>query len=156
MKKVLPIVLIITLLMGINSCKKQEGIKAYETTDLVGTWELASAKLYDREAKFLTETTPRDAFECGFLTWIFTTDQIEILTYVGKDENDNCLEERTILRYTLENNTIKTIDDSGFEEEMLISHLTADDFIFMTSLPHPDKKDENAIQYTEIQCKRVK
>lgn len=156
MKKIVPLILLVILTLGMHSCKEQETTKTDKTADVVGTWELSSAKLYDREAKFLTETTPKDEFGCGNLTWIFTTDQIEILTYVGKDENGNCLEEIIRLSYTLQDHTIHTVDDTGVKEEMLITHLTEDEFTFMTSLPNPLNKEDNAIKYTEIRCKRVK
>lgn len=156
MKKIVSLVLLVILTLGMHSCKEQEATKTDELGDVVGTWELSSAKLYDREAKFLTETTPKDEFGCGNLTWIFTKDKIEILTYVGKDENGNCLEEIIRLNYTLQDHTIHTVDDTGVKEEMLITHLTEDEFTFMTSLPNPLNKEDNAIKYTEIRCKRVK
>ncbi|MGG5507667.1 MULTISPECIES: lipocalin family protein [unclassified Myroides] len=156
MKKKVHLFLLVILTLALYSCKEQEATKTYREADVIGTWELTSARLYDREAKFLTETTPKDEFGCGNLTWIFTTDQIELVTYIGKDENDQCLEEVIQLSYTLQDHTIHTVDDTGVKEEMLITHLTEDEFTFMTSLPNPLNKEDNAIKYTEIRCKRVK
>ncbi|MDM1046263.1 lipocalin family protein [Myroides sp. 1354] len=156
MKKIFPLLLLVTFALGLHSCKEQKETKIDKLSEVVGRWELTSAKLYDREAKFLTETTPKDEFGCGNLTWIFTTDQIEILTYIGKDENGNCLEEIIRLKYTIQDHTIHTIDDMGVKEEMLITHLTEDEFTFMTSLPNPLNEKNNAIKYTEISCKRIK
>lgn len=156
MRKRISILLLSVLIVGVSNCKKKETSKEYEIADLVGVWELSSAKLYDREAKFLTETSPKDEYGCGYITWTYTTDKIDILTYVGKDENGNCLEELVRLNYTLQNNTIKTLDDLGMAEEMSITNLTPDELVFMTALPNPIPDRDNAIKYTEIRCKRVK
>lgn len=156
MRKILSILLLALLTLGMSSCKEQEPTKVYEIENLVGIWELSSAKIYDRESKFLSDTTPKDEYGCGYLTWTYTTDKIDILTYVGKDEDGNCLEEIISLNYTLENNNIKTLDEFGIEEKMLITSLTDDEFVFMTALPNPINEDANSIKYTEITCKRVK
>lgn len=156
MKKIFSLLFLVAFALGLHSCKEQKETKIDKLSEVVGRWELTSAKLYDREAKFLTETTPKDDFGCGKLTWIFTTDKIEILTYAGKDENGNCLEEIIRLNYTLQDHTIHTVDDTGVKDEMLITYLTEDEFTFMTSLPNPLNKEDNAIKYTEIRCKRVK
>lgn len=156
MKKIFSFLLVSVLLLGMSSCKEQEATKGYEIENLIGKWELASAKIYDREAKFLSDTSPKNEMGCGPLTWVFTADQIEIHTYSGKDKEGHCMEEVIRLSYTLQNSTIHTIDDTGVKEEMLITHLTEDEFAFMTSLPNPIDDKANAIKYTEITCKRVK
>lgn len=144
------------LILGMSSCKEQEAAKKYEIEDLVGTWELSSTKTYDREAKFLEQIYPTDDYGCGLMTWTYTTDKIDILKYVGKDENGNCLEEIVGLNYTLQNNNINTLDELGIEDKMLITNLTNDELVVMVSLPNPAQEDANSIKYTEISYKKVK
>ncbi|WHT39704.1 lipocalin family protein [Myroides sp. mNGS23_01] len=156
MRKRLFLLLFVVFPLAMSSCKEQEATKPYELEDLVGRWELVSAKLYDREAKFLTDTSPKNEMGCGTLTWVFTADQLEIHTFIGKDEKGHCIEEVIHLSYTLQNSTIHTIDDTGVKEEMLITQLTEDEFTFMTSLPLPLDDKVNAIKYTELRCRRVK
>lgn len=152
----LSILLLSLLTLGMSSCKEQEVIKEFKGENLVGTWQLSSAKIYDREAKFLSDTSPKDQYGCGYMTWMYTTDKIDILNYVGKDESGNCLEERISLTYTLRKNTIHTLDELGIEEEMLITSLTNDELVVMATLPNPENDKENSIKYTELTYKRVK
>ncbi|MBB1139016.1 lipocalin family protein [Myroides sp. WP-1] len=156
MKKIVNLFLLVVLTLGLQSCKEQEATKVYELEDLVGTWKLSSAKLYDREAKFLADTSPKDEYGCGPITWVFTSDRIEVHRYTGKDPNGQCLEEVLHLQYTLQNNTIHTLDDNGMKDEMLLTNLTSDEVVFMTSFPNPLNEENNAIKYTEIRCKKVK
>lgn len=142
--------------LGMSSCKDQEATKEYEIENLVGTWELSWTKIYDREAKFLEQINPTDDYGCGLMTWTYTTDKIDILNYVGKDENGNCLEEIVGLNYTLQNNNINTLDELGIKDKMLITNLTNDELVVMVSLPNPAQEEANAIKYTEISYKRVK
>ena len=155
MHKRLAILLLSMVLLGMSSCKEQEESKAYSIDDLVGVWALSSAKIYDREAKFLADTSPKDNDGCGAMTWTYASDKLEVLTYVGKDEDGNCLEEVISFDYTLEGNSLKTVDDLGIEGEMLITSLTKDELVFMTALPNPVNDSVNAIKYTEINCQRV-
>ena len=156
MRKMLSILLLSLLTLGVSSCKEQEVVKEFKAENLVGTWQLSSAKIYDREAKFLSDTSPKNQYGCGYMTWTYTTDKINILNYAGKDESGNCLEEITSLTYTLRKNTIHTLDELGIEEEMLITSLTNDELVVMATLPNPENDKENSIKYTELTYKRVK
>lgn len=156
MRKTLYVLLFSFLALGMSSCKEQEATEKFEIENLVGTWELSSTKTYDREAKFLEQIFPSDDYGCGLMTWTYTTDKIDILQFVGKDENGNCLEKIVGLNYTLQNNNINTLDELGIEEKMLITNLTNDELVVMVSLPNPVKEDANSIKYTEISYKRIK
>ncbi|MHC5202745.1 lipocalin family protein [Myroides sp. LJL119] len=156
MKKVLSVLLFTLLIIMINGCKEKEEIKNYKIENLIGTWELSSAKIYDRELKFLTQTDPKDQYGCGFITWIYTSDKIQIINYTGKDQNGNCLEQIIDLTYTLENNNIITLDELGIKEKMLITDLSKDELVFLTQLPNEKNDDANFIKYVKIWCKRVK
>ncbi|MCC9044052.1 lipocalin family protein [Myroides sp. M-43] len=156
MRKMLAILLLSLLTVGMSSCKQQEVTKEYKAESLVGTWELSSGKIFDREAKFLTDTNPKDEYGCGYMTWTYSTDKIDILNYVGKDESGNCLEEITSLKYTLRKNSMHTLDELGIEAEILITSLTNDELVVMATLPNPENDKENSIKYTELSFKRVK
>ncbi|MDM1407057.1 lipocalin family protein [Myroides sp. DF42-4-2] len=156
MRKKISLVAVALCAIAVIACKKQEATTHYQSEQLLGVWELSSAKIYDKEAKFLSDTTPKDDFGCGRLTWIYTTDQLDILSYVGQDNTGNCLEEKTSLRYTLQANTIKTTDERGVEDELLITSLTDDELVVMTALPTAVPDTVNAIKYVELRCKRVK
>lgn len=149
-------ILLSVLVIGTSSCNEKETKEVYEKENLVGTWELSWTKVYDREVKFLEQIMPTDDYGCGQMNWIFTARDIEIVKYIGKDENDSCLEEVTNLTYTLKNNSIHTLDDLGVEEEMLITNLTDGELVIMTTLPNPIEQNDNAIKYVEIGYKRVK
>lgn len=97
----------------------------------------------------------QDEFGCGHMTWTYSTDKIAILNYIGKGEGGNCLEEITSLNYTLQKGTIHTLDDLGIAQEMLITSLTIEELVVMTTLSKPMEDKANAIKYAELRYRRV-
>lgn len=160
MKRIFVFILVSVFTMGMSSCnekgKKEETKEVYTTGDLIGTWELAWTKTYDREVKFVEDIAPADDYGCGLMTWTYTADKLDILNYVGKDEAGKCQEEITNLTYTLDDNNINTKDDQGIEEKMLITNLTKDELVIMTTLPNPVEQNKNSVKYVELGYKRVK
>lgn len=157
MKRMFLFILLSVFVMGMNSCnEKEEAKKVYTTDNLIGTWELAWTKTYDREVKFLEDIVPTDDYGCGIMTWTYTADKLDIINYIGKDENGKCLEEMTNLTYTLQDNNISTKDDQGVEEGMLITSLSDDELVVMTTLPNPVEENRNTVKYVELGYKRVK
>lgn len=156
MRKVLSVVLLFVVMIVVSSCNEKETTEVYNQDSLIGTWELSWTKTYDREVKFLEDIVPADNYGCGVMTWTYTVDKLDILNYTGKDENGNCLEDVTNLTYTLQDNKIGTKDDQGVEEGMLITSLTDDELVVMTTLPNPIEDNKNAVKYVELGYKRVK
>ncbi|MGL5276543.1 lipocalin family protein [Myroides sp.] len=156
MKKVLFALLLSIVMIVVSSCNEKETKEVYEKENLIGTWELAWTKTYDREVKFLEDIVPTDDYGCGLMTWAYTVDKLDIINYIGKDESGKCLEQMTSLTYTLKDNNISTKDDQGVEEGMLITNLTKDELVVMTTLPNPIEENRNTVKYVELGYKRVK
>lgn len=150
MRKV--ILFIVVCFLTIVSCQEKV---SYTIDDLGGAWSSIAVKSFDADKKLIEDTLPKDDYNCGQMIWTIGMDEIDVMHYVGRDKDDNCMEAHTILKYSVAKDVISTIDENGIHEHFEIVNLTKDILTVMVKLPKPVEYNGSAFQYVELTYEKL-
>lgn len=150
MRKV--VLFMVVCFLTMVSCQEKT---SYTKDDLAGAWSSITVKSFDADKKLIEESVPKDDFNCGQMIWTIGADEIDVMHYVGRDGDDNCIEAHTILKYSVAKDVISTIDENGIQEHFEIMNLTKDILTVMVKLAKLVEYNGSAFQYVELTYEKL-